>query len=259
MRQPLLLLIFSSVAQIETSSAFISPNADGIQSTHSVGHLREFSTTRKSAAADDSNGELEPEDTKEAGSGLIALPPIGASSFWDRPRGENTHTSSDESPDLVFPEEGKSEMKKKKGIIVSEHTSLVSSKFQLQYTCKVCGTRNSHSVTRMAYRNGVVIAVCKGCESKHLIADNFGWNKYAGGFDYDNGETNIEMYMANRAQEAGENGMGGEMVNDLVKRVSRDVFDLENILYQGQGKSKSIGNNMEEEDLIDGGDDMNWS
>ena len=276
MRKPLLLLIFSSVAQIETSSAF---NADRIQSTHSVGttlksprcrgrrrhpspsrpHLREFSTTRKSAAADDSNGELEPEDTKEAGSGLIALPPIGASSFWNRPRGENTHTRSDDSPDLVFPEEGNSDKKKKKGIIVSEHTSLVSSKFQLQYTCKVCGTRNSHSVTRMAYRNGVVIAVCKGCESKHLIADNFGWNKYAGGFDYDNGETDIEMYMANRNQEARDNVMGGEMVNDLVKRVSRDVFDLESILYQGQGTSRSIGNSTEEGVQIDGGDDKSWS
>ena len=255
MRQPLLLLIFSSVA----SSAFISPNADRIQSTHSVGHLREFSTTRKSATADDSSSELKPEDTKEAGSGLIALPPIGKSSFWDRPRGENTNTSSDDNPDLVFPEEGTSDKKKKKGIILSEHTSLVSSKFQLQYTCKVCGTRNSHSVTRMAYRNGVVIAVCKGCLSKHLIADNFGWNKYAGGFDYDNGETNIEIYMTNRDQEARENGMGGEVVNDLVERVSRDVFDLESILYQDQGTSRSIGNNKEEGDQIDGGDEMSWS
>jgi hypothetical protein len=53
--------------------------------------------------------------------------------------------------------------------------------------------------------------------------------------------------------------MGGEMVNDLVKRVSRDVFDLESILYQGQGTSRSIGNNTEEGDQIDGGDDKSWS
>jgi hypothetical protein len=258
MRQPLLLLIITSVARIETLFAFLSPNKDRIQSTHSVCHRREISTARKSAAADDSSSELEPEDTKEAESGLIALPPIGESSFWDRPRGENTYTSPDDSPDLVFPDEGKSD-KKKKGIIVSEHTSLVSSKFQLQYTCKVCGTRNSHSVTRMAYRKGVVIAVCKGCLSKHLIADNFGWNKYAGGFDYDDGETNIEMYMANRDQEVRENGMGGEMENDLVKRVSRDVFDLESMLYQGQGTRRSIANNMKEGDQIDGGDEMSWS
>ncbi|KAL3780482.1 hypothetical protein ACHAW5_007511 [Stephanodiscus triporus] len=253
MRQALRLLILTSVAHIETSSAFLPPIADSIQSTHLVGRdcrRREIATARKSAAADDSS-ELEPEDTKEAGSGLIALPPIGASSFWDRPRG------SDDSPDLALPEEGKI-AKKKKRIIVSEHTNLVSSKFQLQYTCKVCGTRNSHSVTRMAYRNGVVIAVCKGCLSKHLIADNFGWNKYAGGFDYDNGETNIEMYMANRDLEARKNGMGGEVMNDLVKRVSRDVFDLESILYQGQGMNKSIATGTEEADQIDGGDEMSW-
>jgi transcription elongation factor Elf1 len=137
----------------------------------------------------------------------IALPPIGVSSFWDTNNERNsdavtTNDNSDGSSSTTKINEG--------GIIISNHTSLVSSKFQLQYTCKICETRNKHSVTRMAYRNGVVIAVCKKCSSKHLIADNFGWNKYAGGFDYDNGETNIEMYMANRVREARENSLGDE-------------------------------------------------
>jgi hypothetical protein len=32
----------------------------------------------------------------------------------------------------------------------------------------------------------------------------------AGGFDYDNGETKIDMCMANKVQEASETGLGDE-------------------------------------------------
>ena len=65
---------------------------------------------------------------------------------------------------------------------------------------------------RPAYRKGVVIAICKGCKSKHLIADNF--NETPGM----NGGSNIEDYF--KAQ-----GM-----DDSVCRVTPEVFDLEYIL-----------------------------
>jgi hypothetical protein len=63
-------------------------------------------------------------------SGLIALPPIGASSFWDTNNGRNsdavtTNDNSDGSSSTTKINEG--------GIIISNHTSLVSSKFQLIY------------------------------------------------------------------------------------------------------------------------------
>lgn len=81
----------------------------------------------------------------------------------------------------------------------------------------------------VAYRKGVVIAVCKGCMAKHLIADNLGWSDYIGGFE---GETNIEEYM-----EA--NGRGDE-----VNRVSEEVFELEQILDATQD---SVNDNDEDE------------
>jgi len=78
-----------------------------------------------------------------------------------------------------------------------------------------------------AYRNGVVITVCKGCDSQHLIADNLGWTDYDGGFE---GDTNtIEDYFVAKGQE------------DSVNRVSQDVFDLEQLLNIQTDSGSIIG------------------
>ena len=91
--------------------------------------------------------------------------------------------------------------------------SFASDKFEIQYTCKVCETRNSNKVSRVAYRNGVVICICKGCMSQHVIADNLGWTN----FGLDQGERNIEEYFASRGLE------------NHVNRVSEEVFELEKV------------------------------
>mmetsp|Transcript_19880 Transcript_19880/g.24540 ORF Transcript_19880/g.24540 Transcript_19880/m.24540 type:complete len:229 (-) Transcript_19880:238-924(-) len=93
-----------------------------------------------------------------------------------------------------------------------------SRKFELQYTCKICNTRNSNKVSRHAYRNGVVISVCKGCQGKHLIADNLGWSNYIGGFD---GDENIEEFLENQGR------------GDEVNRVSKDIWELEELFDEG--------------------------
>lgn len=127
---------------------------------------------------------------------IPCLPPIGESSFT----GETTHQNGE-----MIRLDGTSH----------DVCHVGSERFELQYTCKICETRNSHKVSRMAYRNGIVITVCKGCMSKHLIADNLGWTKYLGGF---NGDTNIEEFMESMGRK------------DEVNRVSQEVFDLEQIL-----------------------------
>lgn len=62
---------------------------------------------------------------------------------------------------------------------------------------------------RTAYREGVVITVCKGCDSKHLIADNIGFT----GLDLDG---TVEEYLTGKGI--------------AVDRVSTEVFELEKML-----------------------------
>lgn len=66
--------------------------------------------------------------------------------------------------------------------------------------------------------------------AKHLIADNLGWHNYIGGFE---GEPDIEQYLASRGRE------------DDVKRVSPEVFELEQLLDQS---GDATGSKKEEEE-----------
>ena len=116
------------------------------------------------------------------------------------------------------------------GLINDDKPFVANHKFQIQYTCNICETRNTNTISRLAYRQGVVIARCKGCQNQHLIADHLGWTDYEGGFKGNKTNT-IEDYFANDANNK---------TNVTVSRVNTDVFELEKILQYNADKSGAI-------------------
>lgn len=144
--------------------------------------------------------------------GIPQLPAIGSSSFGSTPN----------VPDVT---------KQGERATGSKDAAFVGRKFEIQYTCNVCETRNQHRVSRLAYRQGVVITRCKGCDSQHLIADNLGWTDYKGGFE---GEINdIEDFFASQGKK------------NVVNRVTQEVFDLEFLLSRDTSSGSIVGENGE--------------
>lgn len=109
---------------------------------------------------------------------------------------------------------------------------IVEKKLQLIFTCKVCNTRNSKTISHLSYTKGVVIVRCDGCSNNHLIADNLNW------FTDMNGKRNIEDILA----EKGE----------TVKRISLGEY-IENIA----GQSDSLGDSTSIPKLEMGGTTTN--
>lgn len=79
----------------------------------------------------------------------------------------------------------------------STESSDSSGKLFIGFVCKVCNGVCSHFMSKLAYTKGVVLIECKGCNNRHLIADNLNW--------FGEGK-NIQEILAKKASSAKQLG-----------------------------------------------------
>lgn len=103
-------------------------------------------------------------------------------------------------------------------------------KLAIIFTCTVCNTRAAKQFTENAYRHGVVIVQCPGCNNRHLIADNLGF------FSEEEDGWNIEKGMS----ELGNNVT--VVNNDNVLELSvEDVYGKESLEKAFESKEEENG------------------
>jgi protein import protein ZIM17 len=111
-------------------------------------------------------------------------------------------------------------------------------KLAIVYTCTVCNTRAAKQFTEQAYRHGVVIVTCPGCNNRHLIADNLEF------FGEEDEGWNIEKAMI----KLGENV---KMVNDdnVLELSIDDVYGADAVekATQNESSNKELGPNKNED------------
>jgi len=104
---------------------------------------------------------------------------------------------------------GKSNVPKPNVIVPSQgSTDKNIEKFLMMYTCKICNGRNAHMVSKIAYTKGMVVATCRHCKSKHLIADN------EGKLDMKEYGSKIEDYLTAKGEKVQKLSITTDMLED---------------------------------------------
>jgi mitochondrial protein import protein ZIM17 len=44
--------------------------------------------------------------------------------------------------------------------------------YELTFSCRPCGTRSTHRISKHGYHEGSVLVTCPGCSNRHIISDH---------------------------------------------------------------------------------------
>ncbi|XP_034948838.1 DNL-type zinc finger protein-like [Chelonus insularis] len=103
------------------------------------------------------------------------------------------------------PEINQVEPKPEEKELTKHRVGALEGRLMIKFKCKKCSTKNTHTMSKLAYTKGIVIICCDGCKNNHLIADNLGW------FGVIDSHTNIEKIMLAKGEKVRRINSYGEV------------------------------------------------
>ncbi|XP_053594274.1 DNL-type zinc finger protein [Microplitis demolitor] len=97
----------------------------------------------------------------------------------------------------------------------------IEGRLLIEFTCKKCDFRSSKTISKLAYKKGIVIIRCDGCKNNHLIADNLGW------FGENNKPQNIEKLMKLKGETVRRISKYGNDTFEVIE--NQEVLDIKSV------------------------------
>ncbi|KAJ5720819.1 uncharacterized protein N7483_008753 [Penicillium malachiteum] len=95
--------------------------------------------------------------------------------------------------------------------------------YQITFTCKPCGNRSTHRMSKQGYHRGTVLIQCPSCKNRHMMSDHLG-------IFFDEGTT-LEDILKKKGQVLTHGRIDGNMEfldDGTVQRSEAEIKDMDN-------------------------------
>jgi DNL zinc finger len=95
---------------------------------------------------------------------------------WIRPTIRPFHYSATrfQAPEQPLPSPSFTPAKESKPHAPKPRLSNEQPAYEMTFTCKPCGIRSSHRISKQGYHHGSVLITCPECKNRHIISDHLG-------------------------------------------------------------------------------------